>query len=44
MGRATITIILPEINDDDAIQVKKEIEKLLEAKPNVTVSVHIMPR
>jgi len=44
MARASITIVLPETTDDEAIQVKKDIEKLLEDKPNVQVTIHIAAR
>ena len=44
MARASITIVLPEVEDDKAIEVKKQIEELLKEVPNVTVSIHISPR
>lgn len=44
MARASITIVLPETTDEEAIEIKKDIEKLLEDKTNVQVTIHIAPR
>ncbi len=44
MARAAITIVLPEISDDEAIAIKKEIEELVKDRDKVTVSLHLTPR
>jgi len=41
MARAVIRIIIPDVTDDEAILLKKDIEALLKDKANTTVMIDI---
>lgn len=39
MSRVTITIVVPEMTDEEAIELKKEVEELVKEKRGVTVRI-----
>lgn len=43
MNQVRITIIIPEADDDEAMAIKKALEKLLEPKPGATVTMNLRP-
>jgi len=43
MSDAVIRIVIGEVEDEDIIALKKELEKLLEDYENVRLDVSIMP-
>lgn len=43
MSRVTITIIVPEMEDEEAIALKKEIEELVKEKAGATVRITMAP-
>lgn len=43
MNQVRITIVIPEADDDEAMEIKKALEKLLEPKPGATVTMTLRP-
>lgn len=44
MARASITIVLPEVEDEEAIAIKKLLEEVVKDKVNVQVTIHLSAR
>lgn len=44
MNEVRFTIVIPEADDDEAIELKKALVKLLEPKPGATVTMTLRPK
>ncbi len=43
MNQVRITIVVPEMDDQEAMDLKKALEILLEPKPGATVTMNLRP-
>ncbi len=43
MNQVRITIVVPEMDDQEAMELKKALEKLLEPKAGATVTMNLRP-
>lgn len=43
MNNVRITIVIPEAEDDEAMELKKALEKLLEPKAGATITMNLRP-
>ncbi len=43
MNQVRITIVVPEMPDEEAMELKKALEKLLEPKAGATVTMNLRP-
>jgi len=43
VNRIRIVLVVPEMSDEDALKLKKALEKLLEPKPGATVTMTLRP-
>jgi ribosomal protein L17 len=44
MARATITIVLTDTTDEKAVEIKRQIEKLIKDVQGAEVQLYVLPR